>query len=155
MRLRSKRTAVLACALPILLTARAALAHHSTAVYDMSKDITVKGTVVKVDWTNPHTWVYVDAADDQGNVTHWELESLSPNILARAGWGKTDVKSGERVTVVAHPQRDGVKRARLERITMADDYESIPARALSHRDRPDRARGGPSLSNQSHEALSR
>ncbi len=62
-------------------------AHHSfSAQYDASKPITLKGVVTRFEWTNPHARFFIDVTDDKGNVTSWNLELGSPNILARAGW---------------------------------------------------------------------
>jgi hypothetical protein len=92
----------------LFLMASAALAHHSfSAEYDSSKQITVKGVVQKVAWVNPHAYVFVDVKDENGKLTTWAFESLSPNALARQGWTRNSLKVGEAVTVDGYPAKDG------------------------------------------------
>jgi DNA/RNA endonuclease YhcR with UshA esterase domain len=82
------------------MAAAPVLAHHSfSAEYDRSKPITVKGTVTKVEWMNPHARFYVDVKDDSGAVTNWEFELGSPNGLMREGWSRNSLKEGDVVTV--------------------------------------------------------
>jgi DNA/RNA endonuclease YhcR with UshA esterase domain len=83
----------------LLLFGSTASAHHSFAAeYDNNKQVTVKGTVQKVAWVNPHAYVYIDVKDENGKVTTWAFESLSPNALARQGWTRNSLKVGEAVT---------------------------------------------------------
>jgi hypothetical protein len=93
---------LLAAALPIL-------AHHSiSAEFDSSKTITVTGTVTKLDWMNPHIWVYLDAKDAAGKITKWQFEGGPPNSLRRNGWTKDALKEGDTVTVEAIRAKDPV-----------------------------------------------
>jgi hypothetical protein len=104
----AKLGTVMATAFALLLTASAALAHHSFAAeYDSNKQVTVKGTVQKVAWVNPHAYVYIDVKDESGKVTTWAFESLSPNALARQGWSRNSLKVGEMVTVDGYMAKDG------------------------------------------------
>ncbi|HEY1759087.1 MAG TPA: DUF6152 family protein [Bryobacteraceae bacterium] len=83
-------------------------AHHSfQAEYDGSKTVTVKGVVKKVAWVNPHAYVYVDVAGEDGKVTTWAFESLSPNALQIRGWSRNSLKEGDHVTVDAYLAKDG------------------------------------------------
>jgi len=92
----------------IALCTAPAWAHHSFAAeYDSSKVVTVKGTVTKLAWVNPHAYVYVDVKDENGKVTSWAFESLSPNALARQGWTRNSLKAGDQVTVEAYMAKDG------------------------------------------------
>src|SRR5215472_5351650 len=76
-----------------------ASAHHSVvASYDTNKEITLKGIVTKIEWTNPHAFVYIDVRDDHGVVTNWAIETDSPNVLSRAGWSKRTLKPDDEVT---------------------------------------------------------
>ena len=81
-------------------------AHHSFAVqYDVSKPVETKGTVTKVEWTNPHARFYVDAKNDKGEATSWNFEIASPNILARNGWKRNTLKIGDTITVSGYQGR--------------------------------------------------
>ena len=84
-------------------------AHHSFAPFDTRAEKTVTGTVRQVDWTNPHTWVWLDVPNDQGGVDTWGFEGMSPNYLGRRGWTKSTLKPGDKISVVFRPLRDGSK----------------------------------------------
>ena len=81
--------------------------HHSFAAFNTTTEKTVTGTVKQVDWTNPHTWIWVDVANGQGSVATFGFEGMSPNYLARRGWSKSTLKLGDQVTVTFRPMRDG------------------------------------------------
>jgi tRNA(Ile2) C34 agmatinyltransferase TiaS len=84
------------------------LAHHSFAAeYDSNKTVTVKGTVNRLEWVNPHAYVFVDVKDAGGKVTTWAFESLSPNALSRQGWNRNSLKQGVEVTVDGYMAKDG------------------------------------------------
>ena len=92
----------------VLSTAAAALAHHSFAAeYEATKRVTLKGTITKVEWTNPHTYFYVDAEDEDGKVVNWAVEGGAPNVLYRRGWRPTSLKAVDRVTVVGSRAKNG------------------------------------------------
>jgi hypothetical protein len=81
------------CSIPVA-------AHHNfRSEFDINAPFTVTGTVTKVEWTNPHTWFYVDVKDDKGAVANWAMEMGSPNALMRAGWKRTSMNSGDVVSV--------------------------------------------------------
>jgi hypothetical protein len=104
--MRAKMLSVMAGGL--MLAAVPMLAHHSfSAEYDRSKPITLKGTVTKVEWMNPHARFYVDVKDDAGKVTNWEFELGSPNGLMRQGWTRNSLKPGEVVQVAGSRAKDG------------------------------------------------
>jgi len=86
-----------------------ALAHHSFAAFDVSTQRTVTGTIKKFDWTNPHTWVWLDVVNEQGAVETWGIEGMSPNYLARRGWTRTTLKAGDKITVTVRPMKSGEK----------------------------------------------
>jgi len=111
----------LAAALGLLVPAVSALAHHSFAAeYDANKPVTLKGTVSRVEWTNPHARFYVDVKDDSGKVTTWNLELASPNVLVRNGWGRNTVKVGDAVTVSGSMAKDGANLANARTVVLAD-----------------------------------
>jgi len=84
-----------------------AAAHHSFAPFDMSSEKTITGVVNRFEWTNPHSWIWIDVPNDKGGVDTWGIEGMSPNYLARRGWSKTSLKPGEKVTIVVRPMRNG------------------------------------------------
>ena len=85
-----------------------ARAHHSFAAeYDSTKTVTVKGTIQKLEWVNPHAYFWVDVPEENGKITTWAFESLSPNALARQGWNRNSLKKGEEVTVEGYLAKDG------------------------------------------------
>jgi hypothetical protein len=95
-------------------------AHHSTAVFDAAKSLTLTGTVSKVDWVNPHVYVHM-IVDDKGQQVAWAILAGTPTLNIRNGWKYDDVKVGDRVTVVASPARDDNNHsAIMQRITLAD-----------------------------------
>ena len=106
--------------------APAVLAHHSVAgQFDTSKPITLKGVVSKIEWINPHVYVYLDVKDDEGSVTTWALSTLPTAMMRRAGLTKESLmgKAGEVVTVTAIQARDGTRHLGwISKITYADGH---------------------------------
>jgi hypothetical protein len=99
-------------------------AHHSFAVeYDIKKPVALSGVVTKIEWTNPHMRVYVDVTDSAGVVTNWNLELGSPNSIVRKGWGRNDLKAGDKVSFKAFGGREILTRACLDTITLASGRE--------------------------------
>jgi hypothetical protein len=90
-----------------LAAASPSFAHHGTAGYDMSKTITLTGTVAKYEWSNPHIILYVDAKDDKGELQRWSLELSAPLLMKRLGWSSTSMKPGDQIVAQAHPSRNG------------------------------------------------
>jgi len=101
-------------------------AHHSfQAEYDANKPVTLSGVLTKVEWTNPHARFYVDVKDQNGNVTNWNLELASPNVLRRLGWTRETLKVGEMVSVQGSLAKDGSKMANARSITLADGHKLL------------------------------
>jgi uncharacterized protein DUF6152 len=96
-----------------------ALAHHSFAMFDSSKTMTLVGTVKEFQWTNPHTWIQVNVPTN-GKVVEWSIEGGSPNGLARRGWKSTIMKPGDKITVVIAPMKDGSNGGSLKTVTLPD-----------------------------------
>jgi hypothetical protein len=96
----------------LLLAVRPIVAHHAFAAeFDADKPVTLTGTVTKIEWTNPHTWFYIDVKDQTGKVANWGLEMGSPNGLMRNGWTRNSMKIGHEVTVEGSRARDGSNHA--------------------------------------------
>ena len=112
---------VLAAGLGLLLTGVPASAHHSFAAeYDSSQVLTLKGTITKVEWTNPHIYIYVDVKDANGNVASWALEGYPPNTLKRTGFTKDTLKIGDEITITAYKAKDGTNTGAGREITFSD-----------------------------------
>ncbi len=114
------RTAVLSLAASVLAAALPAYAHHSfPAQYDASKPITLTGKITKVEWTNPHIFIYMDVPDEKtGADVNWALEMGGPNALLRLGWKRDSLKIDDVVTVEGSLARDGSHLANAESIVM-------------------------------------
>jgi hypothetical protein len=91
----------------VLMFSRTAFAHHGVAGYDMTKTITLHGTVTKFDWSNPHVVVYLDAKNEGGEMQHWTIEFAAPVHMVRAGWSKSCMKTGDDIVIDTHPSRNG------------------------------------------------
>ena len=90
-----------------LLMAGPALAHHSFAMFDQRKIMTLEGTVTEFQWTNPHAFIEIDVSGETRRVTHWSIELNSPNNLTRQGWRRTSLRAGEEISVRIAPLRNG------------------------------------------------
>lgn len=97
-----------------------ALAHHSFAMFDMRKEVTIKGTVSEFAWTNPHAFLHVVVEKAGGGKEEWQLELASPNNLKRRGWKSTSLQPGDSVSVVFNPLRDGKKGGSFVSATKSD-----------------------------------
>jgi DNA/RNA endonuclease YhcR with UshA esterase domain len=107
----------LAASLPVL-------AHHSGAAeFDYNKKLNLTGTVTKVEWTNPHAHFYIDVKDANGNVTNWNLELASPNVLIRNGWKRNSIKEGDTVTVTGVAAKDNPHIGSASLITFPDGHK--------------------------------
>ena len=116
-------------ALVVLCIAARAGAHHSwTSDYDGAKPVTVKGVVTKVEWTNPHTHIYVDVADAKGTVTSWNFEMASTLALERGGWSRKTLNPGDRVSVEGFGGRAEITRAIVTSITLDNGRELFVAK---------------------------
>ena len=108
------------CAAAMVLLAGPALAHHSYAMFDLSQKKTIAGTVKDFQWTNPHTWLWVEVPIASGDPETWGVEGMSPNFLARRGWSKTTLKPGDKITVVLHPVKSGEHGGSFMSVTLPD-----------------------------------
>ncbi len=90
-----------------------AQAHHSFALFDFEKSVMLEGTVKRFDWTNPHSWIFLDVINDNRQVEEWAIELPAAGALARDGWNKNFVKPGERLSVRINPLKNGAKGGSL------------------------------------------
>ncbi len=111
-------------------------AHHSFAAqFDGSKPITLQGTVTKVEWRNPHIWVYMDVKNADGSMTAWQCEGGAPNALTRQGWSRADLESGKPLTIEGYLAKDGSKTCNArtwkvgDRTVLAGSNDGGPAAA--------------------------
>lgn len=105
----------------VLAAAAPLFAHHSfSAEFDANKRVTLKGTVTKVDWRNPHIYLYLSVKDNGGVVTEWACEGGPPNVLLRQGWTRNSVKEGDEVTIDGAVAKDGSKRCNSRSVNLAD-----------------------------------
>ena len=86
-----------------------AVAHHSAAAFDSTQRKDITGTVKKFDYSNPHTWVWLDVTNEQGAVETWGVEGMSPNFLNRRGWTRNTLKPGDKLTITIRPMKNGEK----------------------------------------------
>src|SRR6185295_1633956 len=101
------RRALLTTGLGLAFATTRALAHHSTAMYDMANPVTIKGTVKRFEWTNPHAFIFLDVKDANGATVEWEVEMMSLNHLRSYGWIRTTVKPGDVVGATGAPAKSG------------------------------------------------
>ena len=130
MKVRSVLTITAAAAFAGVLTyAPPVLAHHSFAAeFDADKPITLTGGVTKIEWTNPHTYFFIDVVDQKtGKVTNWGLEMGSPNGLMRQGWSRNSLKVGDVVTVEGSRAKDGSNTANARAVSLASGQRLFAA----------------------------
>ena len=98
----------------------AAFAHHSYAMFDLHQTVTLQGTIRDFQWTNPHSWIWIDVPDAKGVAQQWGIEGMSPNYLARRGWSKHTLKPGDKVSVLIHPLKGAEHGGSFMSVTLAD-----------------------------------
>jgi len=104
-----------------LIVGAHALAHHGSRVsYDMTRTVTLQGTVTDFMWANPHVYFLFDVTDDKGNVTHWAAETDPPLMMHKYDWTKDYLKSGDKVTVTVWPSKAGAPRGFLAKLVTPD-----------------------------------
>src|SRR6266566_4283478 len=101
-------------------------AHHGTAAYDTAKSLTLKGVVTSFEFINPHAEIRVAVTDENGRTVHWLAETNNPNRLARRGWNRNLLKTGDVITIVGNPVKSGLPSLRLTKVVLADGTELDP-----------------------------
>jgi hypothetical protein len=116
-------------ALPLWIAAAAATAslvsapagaHHSSAMFDATVETPLVGVIREFRWSNPHAWIELDVASEDGATTMWAIESQPPSMLARRGWTRSSLKTGDEVTIMINPLKDGQPGGSLVSVTLAD-----------------------------------
>ncbi len=110
------------------LAAGAALAHHSTVMFEWGKEKLLEGTIVSFEWTQPHAWIRLSVPGAEGPPVEWSLEGMSPSWLGRHGWSRHSLKAGDAVKIAVYPLRDGRNGGFAVRIVFADGrtLEQLP-----------------------------
>lgn len=111
-------------------------AHHSFAMFDQTKTVTLKGKVAEFQWTNPHAFIELDVPGDSGSIDRWSLELNSPNNLTRQGWRRSALKPGDVVSVTLNPLRNGKKGGLFKSVVLPDgrilgDARQAPDKAIN------------------------
>jgi uncharacterized protein DUF6152 len=115
------RRRALISSLAFLCAGAPAAAHHSfSAIFDSAKPVTITGTVNRIEWMNPHTWIYLDVKKNDGSVEAWSFEMGSPNRLMRYGWNQDSLPTGTTVTIAGSRARDGSMKAAVDTVTLPD-----------------------------------
>ena len=112
---RTFAAALLACG-----THQAAAHHSFAAEFDANQPVELKGTITKMEWINPHSWLHIDVKNDDGTTTPWMIEGATPNTLLRRGFTREAVKAGTEITIVGYRAKNGANRANGRDLILPD-----------------------------------
>ena len=115
-----KVVSIAGVAAALVLSCSAAVAHHSFAMFDLGKDVTVDAVIKEVQFTNPHVWLQIMVADAKGVATEWSIESGAPGMMLRNGWKPSTLKPGDKVKLTMHPLRNGSPGGSLVSVVVPD-----------------------------------
>ena len=121
--MKKPRLLVLAIA-GLIFAAAPAFAHHGTSEYDSSKSVSIHGTVVELEYVNPHALIVFNVKDENGQVSKWQAELQSPNLLSRRGWSRSTLKPGDDVIITGHPVKNGAHAMAAQKVVFADGRET-------------------------------
>jgi len=125
-----RKTALLLAAV-MLAAAVPSFAHHAfSAEFDQAKPVKVSGEISRLEWTNPHAWLFIDSKGTDGKVVTWRFEMGAPNALLRAGWSKSDIKPGTQVTVRGFLARAGGSVGNAFQVRLPDGRDLFAASSL-------------------------
>jgi hypothetical protein len=120
------KAAVVLVGIGLLLSVRPVIAHHAFAAeFDADKPVKLTGAVTKLDWTNPHAWIYIDVKDETGKVANWGFELASPNGLMRSGWTRFSLKPGDVVTIEGTRAKNGSNNANAQAVILANTGQKL------------------------------
>ncbi len=125
--MRNKLAAISFVTLGLLAVSVPLFAHHGYVQYDTDKKVTLKGTVTRWLWSNPHCLLQLDVTEDSGNVVHWIAESENPSTLSRIGWTEKSLKPGDKITLTALPVKSGTPVGRIIDVVLSNG-EKLPGR---------------------------
>lgn len=115
-----KRISSAGAVIALLLSCSVVEAHHSFAMFDLAKDVTVEAVIKEVQFTNPHVWLQILVPDGKGGQTEWSIESGAPGMMLRNGWKPSTLKPGDKVTLTMHPLKNGSPGGSLVSVKVPD-----------------------------------
>ena len=127
--MKPETAARIALAAALLLAPVRLSAHHGASEYDMTKIVSLHGTVTELDFVNPHTLLVFTVKDDTGKAAEWQGELPSPNLLTRRGWSRSTLKSGDQVTIIGAPAKNGEHGMQIKKLVFPDGHE-LPGTVL-------------------------
>ena len=123
----NKLRAIILIAVGLMAVSVPLFAHHGYAAYDTDKKVTLKGTVTRWIWSNPHCLLQLDVTDENGHVAHWIAETENPSTMIRSGWTDKSIKVGDQITLTALPVKSGAPVGRIIDVVLSNG-QKLPGR---------------------------
>jgi hypothetical protein len=127
--MRNKLAAISFAVFGLLAASVPLLAHHGSAAYDIDKKVTLKGTVTRWVWSNPHCLIQLDVTDESGHIVRWVVETENPSTMIRIGWTEKAIKPGDQITVTALPVKSGTPVGRIIDVVLSSG-QTLPGRII-------------------------